>query len=268
MPPSVPDDPELVGQITLESASSWTARRTIGGTDADHTGYDLPAKNNDGYKYLYFVKELNDSGQEISIGDPAVGGFNLAGYSPNNSTGVGNQGVLVVYNQSEEIQTISIDVKKSDENAKAEHPNFLAGAVFQLQYRQDETKQYVNVPNTVVHDLDNNSQFTVPADGITLTGLIDAQYRLQEIRSPDGYVIETVCPVTFTVSGGRITSTDGTISSVNYTAASETAPAEFIIPNTPGTALPETGGPGTGMLSTLGGILILSAGYFLLRKNR
>ena len=47
----------------------------------------------------------------------------------------------------------------------------------------------------------------------------------------------------------------------------EASDAEFIIPNTPGTERPRTGGSGTKAFTILGGVLtLLSAGYLLLRR--
>jgi LPXTG-motif cell wall-anchored protein len=108
----------------------------------------------------------------------------------------------------------------------------------------------------------------VPEEGITLTGLIDGQYQLQEITPPTGYVITETAPVTFTVSDGAITSTDGTVESVRYTAAAETKDAEFIIPNTPGAELPHTGGNGTTIFYILGTILVTGCAIVLISRRR
>ena len=134
-------------------------------------------------------------------------------------------------------------------------------------YRPDSSGTFENVSNMVIQELDSESRFTVPAGGITLTGLVDGQYQLQEITPPAGYVITNTAPVTFTVSEGIITSTEGTITGVRYTAAAETSDAEFIIPNTPGVALPNTGGPGTGLYTILGMILTVGAGLLLWRRK-
>ena len=92
---------------------------------------------------------------------------------------------------------------------------------------------------------------------------------LEEVSPPKHYVILVKEPVFFTVSGSEITSTEGTSNKVTYTAATETANALFVIPNTVGAALPRTGGPGTGGVGALGGVLILTAGFLLKRrKNR
>ena len=135
---------------------------------------------------------------------------------------------------------------------------------YKMMYRSDSSGTFTNVSNENVPELDSDSQFTVPTAGIILTGLVDGQYLLQEISPPSGYVITNSTPVTFTVSGGTITSTEGTITGVRYTAATETSNAEFIVPNPPGAALPNTGGSGTRLFTILGSILILGAGVLLM----
>ena len=135
-------------------------------------------------------------------------------------------------------------------------------------YRSDSSGTFTNVSNESVTELDSDSQFTVPTAGITLTGLVDGQYQLQEISPPSGYAITNSTPVTFTVSGGAITSTQGTITGVRYTAASETSDAAFIVPNEPGAALPNTGGPGTTVLYSLGIMLTVFAGAGLVMRKR
>ena len=267
VPPEIDTKPHLVDTIALNSGNSWTASKTIGGTDANHQGYDLPAVDDKGYRYLYYIVELDDSGNEISIGHPATGNYKLIGYSPNNSVGVANQGVLTVHNKADGPKIINIVVRKTDDNAKAEQPNYLGGAVFKLEYRTDDSKEYTGISNEVVTELDTNSQFTVPEDGITLTGLVDGQYRLKEVQAPEDYIFTVDYPVTFTVSDGVITGTTGTIEKVAYKPATGTGNAEFIIPNEQGVALPRTGGPGTSHFSAFGGILILAAGVLLLRRK-
>ena len=267
VPPEIDTEPHLVDTIALNSGNSWTASKTIGGTDANHQEYDLPAVDDKGYRYLYYIVELDDSENEISIGNTATGNYKLIGYSPNNSVGVANQGVLTVHNKADGPKTINIVVRKTDDNAKAEQPNYLEGAVFKLEYRTDDSKEYTGISNEVVTELDTNSQFTVPEDGITLTGLVDGQYRLKEVQAPEDYIFTVDYPVTFTVSDGVITGTTGTIEKVAYKPATGTGNAEFIIPNEQGVALPRTGGPGTSHFSAFGGILILAAGVLLLRRK-
>ena len=248
------------------SGSTWSHTWNIGGTESSHDGFDYPAMDANGRNYLYYVVELDAQGNAIEVGGSPLEGYVLQGYSANNNTGVSNQGVITVYNRAEGAETINVVIKKTD-NAE-NSTNYLDGAVFKLMYRSDSSGTYTNVSSESVPQLNSESKFTVPTDGITLTGLVDGQYQLQEISPPSGYVITNSTPVTFTVSGGAITSMAGTITGVRYTAASETSDAEFIIPNEPGAALPSTGGPGTRLFTLLGSILILGAGALLCRRRR
>ena len=212
--------------------------------------------DDDGKEYLYYIVELDQQGNAIEVGDSPIEGYILRGYSANNDFGVSNQGTIIVYNQEESASTISVDIKKTDDSEYS--TNYLDGAVFKLMYRKDSTGTYTNVSNEIVPELDSDSCFTVPTNGITLTNLMDGQYQLQEVVPPLGYVITNPNPVTFEVSGGAIINTDGTIPAVRYTALSESSNAEFIIPNTPGVALPHTGGIGT-MSYICSGIILMAA---------
>ena len=251
---------------TLNSGNSWAHIWSIGGKESSHSGFDFPAMDDNDKNYLYYVVELDAQGNAINVGQSPLEGYVLHGYSANNNTGIANQGVITVYNQKEGSGTVDVVIKKTDNAANS--TNYLAGAIFKLMYRSDSSGTFTNVSNESVPELDSNSQFAVPASGITLTGLVDGQYQLQEISPPSGYVITNSTPVTFTVAGGAITSTEGTITGVRYTAASETSDAEFTIPNEPGVALPNTGGPGTRLFTILGSILILGAGVLLWRRRR
>ena len=222
--------------------------------------------DDNGKNYLYYVVELDAQGNAIEVGGSPLEGYVLQGYSANNNTGISNQGVITVYNREKGSDVIKVVIKKTD-NAE-NSTNYLDGAVFKLMYSSDSSGTFTNVSNESVPELDSESKFAVPASGITLTGLVDGQYQLQEISPPSGYVITNSTPVTFTVAGGAITSTEGTITGVRYTAASETSDAEFIIPNEPGAALPNTGGPGTTVLYLLGIMLTGLAGAGLVMRKR
>ncbi len=262
----VVDDDFNPAPITLNSSSSWSQTWRVGGTESSYSGFDYPAMDDNGKNYLYYVVELDTQGNAIEVGGSPLEGYVLQGYSANNNTGISNQGVITVYNRAEGSDAINVVIKKTD-NAE-NSTNYLDGAVFKLMFRPDSSGTFTNVSNESVPELDSESKFAVPASGITLTGLVDGQYQLQEISPPSGYVITNSTPVTFTVAGGAITSTEGTITGVRYTAASGTSDAEFIIPNEPGAALPNTGGPGTRLFTIFGSIVILGAGVLLWRRRR
>lgn len=247
----------------------WSHKWTLGGTESDHNGFDFPEKDDENQKYLYYVVELGHDGEPLELGENAIEGYVLAGYSANNSTGVSSQGQIIVYNKKEDTNSVSIDILKSDD--VPDSTNFLEGAVFRLEYRPDPSRTWVSasaIGGLEIEQLDGDSCFTVPLEGITLTGLTDGQYRLEEILPPEGYIKTIDFPVTFTVSDGAITGTDGTIETVRYTPATKTANAEFIIPNTPGAALPHTGGIGTTTFYILGSILVTGCAIVLISRRR
>ena len=148
--------------------------------------------------------------------------------------------------------------------------NYLGGAVFRLEYRTDSSETFTNLSNSDVEELDENSKFTVPITGITLRGLVDGEYRLQEITPPKGYVITEKYPVVFSIANGTITNTEGTSTGVRYSALTTSFDDTFIVPNTPGAALPSTGGPGTSRIYLLGSILtgLALAGLVMGRQRR
>ena len=121
-------------------------------------------------------------------------------------------------------------------------------------------------------------------DGINLVELKDGLYKLQENKSPDGYIISS-SPVYFKLNGGSIqfVSVEGSGSSAvvteidtpeGYTIVEKTdeTPVTLKVANTPGHALPNTGGSGT-LSYTLGGIALIMAsalmyGFRMRRRER
>lgn len=221
---------------------------------------NLPERSVDGEwetVFRYYVEEVESS---------IPSGFSFESIYPGSA--VPGETVSIV-NKTEPSATIDIDIRKTDDKPDSE--NYLAGAVFELQYRADSTKSWEKA-NTIygmeIEQLDENSRFTVPEEGITLTGLIDGQYRMEEKTPPSGYIILEDYPVVFTVENGEITSTDGTLTGVRYTEAGADNNALFIVPNTPGPELPQSGGIGTTIFYVLGSILVICGGiYFTARKR-
>lgn len=261
---SFPSEEEAASATQTLTSSSYMHAWSLGAG----AEYDFPVGDELG-DYLYYVVELDDEGNAVEPGDEATNGMTLRSieYNPAKIEGLGiTHGTITVKNELPRLQSTNVIIKKTDNADNS--TNYLAGAVFKLEYRADNSGTFTNVSNTDVPQLDANSQFTVPTAGITLTGLVDGQYRLQEITPPEGYVITNDYPVVFTVSNGTITGKEGTISEVRYTAASKDQNALFIIPNTPGTELPEAGGPGTTWIYLIGSLLLLGCGIALVTRRR
>ena len=102
---------------------------------------------------------------------------------------------------------------------------------------------------------------TVPEGGIKIAGLEDATYTLQEVAAPAGYLI-TDSGKTFKTENGAIKNADDT------THGNEATDIAFKVENTPGAALPNTGGPGTTLIYLLGIMCTGIAGVGLAMKRR
>ncbi|MCD8159315.1 MAG: LPXTG cell wall anchor domain-containing protein [Clostridiales bacterium] len=135
------------------------------------------------------------------------------------------------------------------------------------------------------------STLTTAANGrLVVLGLDAGEYTLTETKAPNGYNL-IATPTTITINGtvntslqatenkdeliiyydsstyeiidnSAISTYTGTYSSVTYYGI------ETTIKNYTGTALPETGGMGTKIFYTLGGILVAAAGILLITKRR
>ena len=104
----------------------------------------------------------------------------------------------------------------------------------------------------------------------TLDELTAGRYRLTETVSPDGYILLTKCVYFNVAQDGTISLTDeaGTGQNANESVSLDTSDGNIItIKNTPGQALPVTGGPGTHVLYAIGALLVLAAGALLFQRS-
>ena len=143
-----------------------------------------------------------------------------------------------------ETKTYKITVTKTDDKNLATP---LEGATFVLKkgekfYYYDETADVVRW----VDSQDEATKVTSGAGGVLTFAGIDADnYTLVEIDAPDGYVLPT----------------QGEDVIVNENK-------EVTITNTLGEKLPETGGMGTTLFYTLGGLMVAAAAVLLITKKR
>ena len=124
---------------------------------------------------------------------------------------------------------------------------------------------------TVYPDASSCEQTTNANGELTFAKLPNGKYMIEESAAPAGYIKQEELKIYFTVSEGStltytneagepITSQD----LVSYTPADKT----FTVGNTPGAALPNSGGPGTTWIYLLGSILLLGAGISLAARRR
>ncbi len=106
----------------------------------------------------------------------------------------------------------------------------------------------------------------------TLEHLSAGRYRLEETKTPDGYVILTKYTYFNIAQDGTVTLTDenGTGDNANAYAGVDQAGGlpRITIQNTPGQALPNTGGAGATVLYVLGAVLIALSGTGLAAVRR
>ena len=145
----------------------------------------------------------------------------------------------------------SVSLRKTDNSGQP-----LTGAKFQLC-------KYGSSWETV----SGYEEIDMTSSEVTLSDLPAGRYRLTELNAPEGYVIlnNTVYfNISFDPSGAvTVTLTDegGSCSNTNASASVEEGTV-ITVKNTPGAALPSTGGHGT-FLYTFGGLLLLLTAAFV-----
>ena len=164
--------------------------------------------------------------------------------------------------------TVDIQLEKVDENGEA-----LSGSVFDLN---KYGTSWINV-QTDIKPGDTETSTTNPFD---LGGLGIGRYQLVETKAPDGYIILTkavyfeVYKDTDGVLKARLTDESGVavtsptdIAAIDGPGSGDTPIYTVTVTNTPGTALPNTGGPGT-LLYTLSGLILLTGSVIGLSMRR
>lgn len=182
---------------------------------------------------------------------------------------------------------VDIKVLKTDTSAT---PKYLPGAVFKLTKKQNGAfKDFefhaednsTATPTAITFEEGKQGQFTVTngQKGVTIKALTTGVYKLEEIKSPDGYN-KLMNPIEFEITNdGKVIApgfasnsglpvSDSNIFVFTDTSSGSTHSAAVSVKNTPGAELPSTGGPGTGLFTLFGSILILGAGLLLWRRRR
>ena len=136
-----------------------------------------------------------------------------------------------------------------------------------------------NSPYDYIEDESKAVTETTNAEGkATFEGLTAGYYEVKETKLPAGYVnngeeafyihVESgaVKLVTKSGTGWSEVSSSGD-GKFTFTAASGTSLANVTVENTPGAALPHTGGPGKMPFTLAGLVLVAAAGILLVRRK-
>lgn len=177
---------------------------------------------------------------------------------------------------------VTVNFKKVDATNKTQG---LAGAQFKLFYTDEDNVNHYYTDTTGPSGsnwtmTEEDATVFTSEDGNTLGTLtlpaleVGRTYYLTEVTAPDGYQL-------LTKNIQIVVGADGDIDAVEYVgggalgtvggqgSTDTTTPPTYLIPNTTGTELPETGGRGTNFL-TIGGLLMMAAaaGGYVLRRRR
>ena len=186
--------------------------------------------------------------------------------NPNNtSTGTTKDDKVTVY-------TFQLNVTKVD---GTNNGTKLAGAKFKLYYETDNTKYYVkevtddNTIKSWTYTENEALELTTNNNGnITVKGLKEGTYYLEETEAPDGYN-KLTAPVKVDIANKS-----NPIYELEFVKADDTAGTvqqavgTITIANNKGSTLPSTGGMGTKLFYTIGGILMAGAAIVLVVRKR
>ena len=206
-------------------------------------------KKHESDEYVYTVKETGT----------------VEGYVNQNPDGVLDKGKIV----NKKAGGVYITVLKVDENGDA-----LDQVVFRLQKNEGSwqdiksIKEEDAVKYADVTGIDDKSSFTSGTAAVTIGKLPDGEYRLVEDSTKPGYIILQK-EIDFTINDGVLEGAD-IEGVVIFTKADEekNTLALITITNTPGAALPNTGGPGTTLIYFIGLMLTAFAGAALVMRRK
>lgn len=276
-PPSIEDYLTITEPTFTDNTDTWGRVRdtvvdtiilpresNVSGNPWKYTWDNLDTLDANNNKYYYYVKET-----KVMIGEDDMTAYYTDMYS---NTGLSDGGMITVTNADE---TVRLQMLKQD--AEGEHDK-LAGAKFKIYLSYHGTDRPNNILYTPSVGYVTSGyepvdyEYTSKAGtGIFYDGYLSAgRYWLVETASPSGYNMLTG-PVEVLVESGRVKYKlpgDATyrVASLASTSGVDD-PIVIPIDNTPGYALPSTGGPGTTAIYITGSILTLLALALLLRRK-
>ncbi len=190
--------------------------------------------------------------------------------------------------------SVSVDLVKVDRDDRDEK---LSGAVFSLRkLTQTEGNPPAPLPSGEFAgtDLPDSAPTKENTGKTSFEGLTQGYYEITEKTPPAGYVLTDAVPVYFRIENGVVSRIEwsadqakwiekGNDELITFEAAvpavsdnpdtpenesADAVNAAFTIGNTPGSALPSTGGPGSRFIILLGAMFVLAAGGILVLRLR
>ena len=241
--------------VTLGTDGVWTQIFNVSGEGIlSNESQTLPVTNNG--KTCYYT-----------ISEESIPGYTLERISTNPI----NVGVLTAYNKK---NSLDLNVVKVDTNNLSTRLN---GAEFVL--RQLDPTKTGSMDTRTLEGTQSITKITAGEGAekgrLVFDNLQPGYYELKETVAPAGYILLNDGTVYFRVSetGMHLLQADTETAAENWRTIPQTSGTTFhngtmTVGNTPGAALPSTGGPGTRLFTILGSILILGAGVLLWRRRR
>ena len=198
-----------------------------------------------------YTSKLNEHAVIGAAGNPNTSHITYSN-NPNSTTETGKtpDDKVIVF-------TYKLVANKVNENKEA-----LTGAGFTL-YKKNAAGEYVAVGQEIKGD-----QMTT----FEWKGLDDGDYKLVETTTPSGY--NTMQPQEFSITATHdIESADPKLETLvstlkDFTATLDTGTIEGSIVNQSGSTLPSTGGMGTTLLYTIGGVLVAVSAVGLIARRK
>ena len=223
----------------------------------------------------YTVKETNKNGLELTSATVGTPTNNPAGDSVQVTVTAGDTkaeqiGSNVTFTNATYRTTINIIKVNADSVGQK-----LNGAQFQLAKWDGTQYQQVGDDYATTEGSDENS------GRCSFTGLLNGEYRIKEMVTPAGYIKAENNDIYFKVENGVVTRYNKQVGESDRVPIAENTDealikyeksdkaATFTVGNTPGVALPATGGMGTSLIYALGvGLLALAALGLILRARK
>ena len=223
----------------------------------------------------YTVKEMNKNGLELTsatVGETTTEkptGDSVQVTVTAGDTTAGQIGSNVTFTNATYRTTINIIKVNADSVGQK-----LNGAQFQLAKWDGTQYQQVGDYATTEGSDENSGR-------CSFTGLLNGEYRIKEMVTPAGYIKTENNDIYFKVENGVVTRYNKQVGESDRVPIAENTDealikyeksdkaATFTVGNTPGVALPNTGGSGTALIYALGiGLLALAALGFILRARK
>ena len=253
-----------------EGGQTVTSNRAVELSGQDPTNDGTVTPDADDYEanwVAYFTKlpKYDANGTIITYTVRETGTW--TGYAVEGENTASNEGKI-----TNKEKAVTLDILKVEKDV--DKP--LENAVFKL-YKINENSASLDQDPTTEQTATTNNQGKANFSGLTV-----GYYIITETNPPAGYVVtgEKSFYIEVTDVGiNLLTKGEGAPNTweknatsygnvKSFTAATADKNAQAKVENTPGAALPNTGGPGTRIFSIFGSILILGAGVLLWRRRR